>query len=621
MHANIFRFARTAAAICACLFLLMLPLNVLAQSGFYLYLQSPDLGEFPKITLFVDAYDPQGQFIPSMDLNSFSVREDGVDRAVNEVKLLEPGLHTIVAMNLGPTLSNRPDTVTPTRYEEAIFAVANWLNALEVDAQDQFSLISSEGLLAVNLQDKADFTYKLQNYKPNLFNFQPDFSSLSLALDSAEKPSLIPQSKQAIIYITPLPLDQSLEELPALQSRAASIGVPVHIWLMAPETASNAPSLEMLSQFSAATGGTFLHYYEGTPLPDPEEYIGRLRNVYRLRYTSEISQSGLHSLTVAGTYGSQDERSNEVTFNIDLNLPTIYLKDLTSTINRKYEDVAGGRKLLPDVITLAAEVIFPDGFERQLKATRFYVDGELITENTNPPFNFFGWPLEEYQFSGEHLVSAEVEDILGFRSISPPVTVMVYVESPYPAWVTAALRFFLNGGWIITAVLALGGTAFFGIRLRRQLINGSENAEEEQDGYLDPLEQTIPGLGYSYTTSPEDSISSAGGQYKQPVPPRLIWESGSPQPPQKTFYIEKQQVIIGSDSTQSDFLLDSAAISPQHACLSHSETGAVTIADLGSESGTWVNFAPVSAAGTVLNNRDLIRIGKSTFRYYIGTSA
>ena len=621
MRIKTFRFARAAAAICALPVLLIFPLNVLAQSGFYLFLHPPDLGDFPKVTLFVDAYDPQGQFIPSMDLNSFSVREDGVDRAMNEVKLLEPGLHTIVAMNLGPTLSNRPDTVTPTRYEEAVFAVANWLNELQVDTQDQFSLISSEGLLAVNLQDKADYTYKLQNYKPNLYNFQPDFSSLSLALDSAEKPSLIPQSKQAILYITPLPLDQSLEELPALQSRAAAIGVPVHIWLMAPETASNAPSLEALSQLSAATGGTFLHYFEGTPLPDPEEFVGRLRNVYRLRYTSEINQSGLHSLTVAGTYGSQDGRSNEVSFNINLNLPTIYLKDLTSTINRKYEDIAGGRKLLPDVITITADVIFPDGFERQLKATRFYVDGELITENTNPPFEFFGWPLEVYQFSGEHLVSAEVEDILGFRSISPPITVMVYVESPYPAWVTAALRFFLNGGWIIAAVLALGGTAFIGVRLRRQLAAGARIADDAQDGYIDPLDQTVPGLGYGYTADSDGSFPAAGRLFEQPDPPRLVWESGSPQPPQKTFHIEKQQVIIGSDPEQSDFLLDSPAVSPQHACLAHSETGAVTIADLGSESGTWLNFAPVSAAGTVLNNGDLIRIGKTTFRYYIGTTA
>jgi hypothetical protein len=609
---------RAAAAVCACLILFSIPMSIFAQSSFYLFLYPPDLSDFPKVTLFLDAYDPQGQFIPTMDLNSFTIMENGIGRAVNEVQLIEPGLHTIFALNLGATLSKRANETVPTRFEEAVFAVADWLNGLDTGTQDQYSLTSSEGLLAVNLQDKADFTFRLQNYKPNLFNFQPDFSALNLALETAEKPNLISQSKETIIYITPLPLDQSLDEIPVLQARAVSTGVPVHIWLMAPETASNSPALEALSQLSAATGGTFLHYTEDTALPDPEDFIGRLRNLYRLRYTSEINQSGTHSLLVSGIYGNQDGQSNEVSFNIDLNLPTIYLKDLPSSIDRKYENTGGGRVLQPGVITVAAEVIFPDGYERQLEATRFYVDGEVVAENKEAPFDFFGWPLEEYQFSGEHLVSVEVEDILGFRSISPPVTIMINVESAYPAWITAALRFFMNGGWIIAAVLALGGTAYAGVRLRRRLSNRDQEVDEALNGEIDPLEQSVPGLGYGYAEAVSRSSSGTGRLSRQVVPPRFVWENGSPRPPEKTFEIEQPQVIIGSDPAQSDFTLDSPAVSPQHACLARSESGAVTIADLGSETGTWVNFAPVSAAGTILNDGDLIRIGKVTFRYHIG---
>jgi pSer/pThr/pTyr-binding forkhead associated (FHA) protein len=44
----------------------------------------------------------------------------------------------------------------------------------------------------------------------------------------------------------------------------------------------------------------------------------------------------------------------------------------------------------------------------------------------------------------------------------------------------------------------------------------------------------------------------------------------------------------------------------------------VTIADLGSEAGTWVNYTPVSSRGLVLNNGDLVQIGSLTFRYQIG---
>jgi hypothetical protein len=616
MRIELFRL-RWILRVTTILFLLAaLPVNSLAQSGFYIFLYPPDLADFPKVTLYADAYDPQGQFIPSMDLNSFTIQEDGIDQPVNEVQLVEPGLHTIIAFNLGATLSNRPNQSVPTRYEEAVFAVADWLNNLTSPAENQYTLTSNEGLLAANLQNKADFTFRLQNYKPNLFNFQPDYTALNLALDTAANPDLVSQRKETILYITPLPLDQTLEELPAIQARAVEIGVPVHVWLIAPQTASNSPALEALSQFSAATGGSFLHYTEETSVPDPEDFVGRLRSIYRLRYTSDITESGPHSLQVSATYGTQDSQSNSVSFNIDLTLPTITMKDLPSSINRRFETAGGSRTLQPSFITVSAEVLFPDGYERELEATRFYVDGELVAENIEAPFDFFGWPLEDYQFSGEHLVSAEVEDILGFRHISPPITVLVSVESRYPSWLNGALQFFMAGGWIIGAVVAVGGTTYAGLRMRRRAMANDQTVDEFRNREIDPLEQSVPGLGYEYA---EANNAQGNRRFQLPVYPSLTWESGLPRPKNRVTHLESRVIVIGSDPTQCDLVLNSPSVSPQHASLARSESGAVKIADLGSETGTWVNYAPVSAAGVVLNDCDLVRIGKTTFRYQIGT--
>jgi pSer/pThr/pTyr-binding forkhead associated (FHA) protein len=41
----------------------------------------------------------------------------------------------------------------------------------------------------------------------------------------------------------------------------------------------------------------------------------------------------------------------------------------------------------------------------------------------------------------------------------------------------------------------------------------------------------------------------------------------------------------------------------------------IILSDLGSESGTWVNYAPVSGKGTVLQNNDLIHIGEVAYRF------
>ncbi len=603
------------------LLLLTLPLSALAQGGFSLVLYPPDLGQFPKVTLYLDAYDAQGQFIPSLDLNSFKVFEDGFARTLNETQLLEPGLHTIIAFNLGATLSNRADTTVPTRYEETIFAIASWLNDLQSAAPNQYSLTTNEGSLADSVQEKGTFIYRLQNYKPNLFNFQPDLGSLSMALDIAARPSLNPQGKRAILLITPLPLDQSLASLAAMRTRAQELRVPVNVWLVAPDTAANAPAVEQLTALASSTGGRFLFYPENLQQPDVEDYVGSLRGIYRLRYTSSVSQSGAHTLRVEGKYGSQTAVTSDTQFGIDLNLPTAVLVGLPDEVKREYVNSGGGKTLQPGFITLQAEFLFPDGYERQLKSTRLYVDGVPIAENQQEPYGVFAWPLNTYQFSGEHLLSVEVEDILGFRSISPPVSVMVIVDSLYPAWLTALMKFLSAGGWIPVAVVALGGTVIFSLRLRRHRLAALENPDAFLDeGNLDPLMQTVPGLGVG-SESPDQAVA-ADIVLTSPVeeePPCLVWAGEPPSSIQDGMIcIDRKEIIIGSDPNQCSFPVQAEGVSTQHTCLVRNDNGAVTIADLGSEAGTWVNYAPVSSRGIVLNDGDLIQIGSLTFNYRIG---
>jgi len=586
----------------------------------------PDLSQFPKITLYIEAYDSQEKFITGMDLDNFSIFEDGYQRTVNEVQELEPGLHTILALNLGATLSNRKNTTIPTRYEETIYTIATWLNSIQSTAANQYSLISNEGILVEKSQEKTSFTNTLQNYKPNLFNFEPSLASLSAALDVAAKPSLISQSKQSILYITPLPLGQDLAKIASMQARAKEIGVAVNVWLVAPETASNAPALQYLNQLATATGGKFLFYIEGSASPNPEEYVGRMRNVYRLRYTSVVSQSGTHAVRASAKFGNLSAETPDTDFSINLNLPTATLMNLPPGINREYaESSESGEKMLqPSVITLQASITFPDGFERQLKATRLYVDGEVLVENTEEPFDYFGWQLEEYHYSGEHLVAVEVEDILGFRNISPPAAVMVNVASIYPNWLVGLLKFINQGGWIPLVVAGIGGSLYAGLRLRKRWAASQKDRGlfEVEDGLQDPMLQSVPGLGSTldsdYLTS--QTKASAANNLTQESAPRLIWAGkAAPQAGLKEILLEKQETIIGSDEQQAVIVLPSPSVSPQHALLVRSERGSVTIADLGSDSGTWVNYAPVSGAGVLLHNGDLVQIGSLTFRYKIGS--
>ncbi len=613
---------RTAACALVILSFLSFSLPVLAQGGFNIVVYPPEIGEFPKVTLFVDAYDAQGKFIPGLDLNSFTVLEDRFEMPVNETQLLEPGLHTVIAFNLGATLSNRANASIPTRYETVVFDLASWLNDLQSGGTNQYSLTSNEGILVETLQEKDAFTFQLQNYKPNLFNFEPNITSLNLALDIAAKPNLIAHSKQSILYITPLPLDKDLSAISSLEARAIEMRVPVNVWLMAPETASNSPAATALNQLALSTGGKFLFYTEEMAAPNAEDYLGVLRSVYRIRYTSTISQSGVHTIRVRAIYGNQETASPEIPFSIDLNLPSAVFIDLPNKITRQFTGTGNRRELQPAVTTLQVEVLFPDGYSRQLKATRLYVDGQIIAENSVEPFNFFGWPLEDYTFSGEHLVSVEVEDILGFRSLSTPRSVMVVVESLYPAWLTAFLEFFNRGGWILFSILGLGGTVFAGVLLRRrnQMRALMPAQGPETEPMIDPLIQSVPGLA-----SPE--TENAGSNYQTPIyrtpeeltpTPYFKQVGGETTAIKGKLEITEDKQIFGSDPEQASIILAHPSVSPRHARIQKNPSGNVTIADLRSDSGTWINYTPISGAGTVLKNGDLVKIGKFSFRYYLG---
>ena len=621
------KIAKSSFLLVLCsLILLGKPAPIQAQSSLTLSLESLELDQFPKITVYLNAYDAQGKFVPGMDLDNFRIFEDGVERTINEAQELEPGLHTIIALNLGATLSNRANQAVPTRYEETSYALTSWLKGIGTGATNQYSLTSNEGTLVESAQEKSSFTNMLENYNPNLYNFEPDLTSLTRALEIAAKPSLIEQSKKAILYITPLPLDQDLANLLAMQTQAIEAKVPINIWLVAPDTAANSPALQYLNQLATATGGKFYFFAEGSETPNPEEYVGKLRNTYRLRYTSTVSQSGDHTVRALVTYGNLSAETPDKQFTIVLSQPSATLINLPDMINREYVENAetGGKILQPAVTTLQAAITFPDGYERQLKASRLYIDGEVMAENTEAPFDYFGWELDDYQFSGEHLAAIEVEDILGFRNISPPVSITVNVASLYPAWITNLLKLINQGGWIPILVIVLGGSVLVGFRLRRQSIAAREAAGESifQDGTPDPMLQAVPGLNASI----DDLIYSANNRNEAEIDPRdaaprLLVIEKQPAAAELTFkqiILEDEETTIGSDEEQVDYVITSHAISPAHALITKSNRGSVTIADLGSESGTWVNYAPISKAGVLLHNGDLVQIGKLKFRYSIG---
>jgi hypothetical protein len=65
---------------------------------------------------------------------------------------------------------------------------------------------------------------------------------------------------------------------------------------------------------------------------------------------------------------------------------------------------------------------FPDGYPREVIASRFYINGNIVNVNGKPPFDVLTWEISTHIEPGEYVIQAEVEDSLGLsaRTRLPP---------------------------------------------------------------------------------------------------------------------------------------------------------------------------------------------------------
>jgi len=594
-----------------------------AQSGLRLELSEADLSQFPKVTFYLDVYDQRGGFVSDLTLRNVSLTEDGQDRIVNETFLTQPGLDAIVAINLSSTLSNRSSSGS-TRFQELDAALLNWINFLPVTAEmDRYTLTGNEGVLVERNKERSAFTQALQGYQPNLFNLKPTLASLESALEIAAKGSPVQNGKQVIFYLTALPVEGELQKIPNLIQRANQLKIPIFVWLVAADASENSQAALSLTELAQKTGGRFFLYGESKQAPNPEEYFQPLRYTYRVRYTSAVKESGSHRVSVQVQRGDQTAISPEVEFSITLGSPIPELVDAPLQLTRDWvADANNNLVLQPDLIILKVQVNFPDGYPRQLKSSRLKVDGQIVIQNSQPPFEYFGWPLRNYRSSGEHTLQVEVEDILGYKGKSIAITIPITVPPRTTNFWEQVMDFLKNGGWVIPVGLMLAVGIYFAYQQRDWLIILFEKkkAEKEMETF-DPLTQPVlTGNGEMVGRKiEEDNLLTKQNGKSAVAPPRLVWAGSQPAVHEyQSIPLTLPEMTIGQDAKQCQIVLRLPSIEKVHAVIRLATDGHARIANRSEKNGTWLNYAPLSTTGTILHAGDLIHFGRVAFRYEIG---
>lgn len=629
---------------------------VRAQAGDRIVLSPLDISQFPLIKFNLEMYDERGNFIADLQQEQIKVLEDGVERPLTSFERQEPGIQLILAYNPSSSFAQPAPGGNYLSYVQKTLLI--WAQNQIADQKNTLSVTNANGLYAVQIANAGEWPQIVQSYQPDLMNSQPNLISLSVALDLATDPVVKPNMKSVIFYITSILPPNMVEALPNQLARAVQAGVPVFVWLVAPGQADS-PEAEPLHRLASETGGSLYVVSTSEEVPGLDGFIQPMRYLYQASYQSQIAQSGTHHVSVEVERQGVKLQADAPSFNMNLQPPTPIFLSPPTTIERKL--VAGEDKKkvwTPDKVTIQYLLEFPDKKPRELREARLYMDGLMVAQNNQSPFNQFELSLEGLESEQTINLQVEVIDTLGLsqRSIQIPVQVVIPEETN---------GFFSGTGWVSKLILPLvvllvaAGLVFILVRLRSRRLpsmpwtrgaikQGSLNRNPAQRMGSKPIRalarnQTItlprsaaeraaaPRAGVERVTSPrlveEKRAAATQPRDSQPVPvaetkalpltkARLVpLDDEGNALLENAKELTRAEMVIGNDMKKVHLYIDSPGLNASHARLRCLEDGTWQVFDGNTIAGTYVNFNPVDSSGKGLRHGDLVQFGTVSYRF------
>jgi hypothetical protein len=588
-----------------------------AQEGNQVWLAPIDTEDFPTITSYLDVRTSEGDFVFGLDRDNVSIIENDNRASVLEFEPLHTGVQFVIALSPGPSFDIR-DVQGVSRYDHLAQALVGWAKSREASTDDDLSIIIAEGPESTHETEINNIISLLGSYTPVESDTGPDFDLLAQALDVAADPTTNPAMGRAVLFITPLPSQDVSLGLQSLAARANQQGVKMFIWLVASSELFSSQEAEQLAILAEQTGGRLFAYSGQEVIPSPEEFLEPIRNKYFLAYESQITTSGSHQVSAEVNLNGTNTTSQVQTFDLEVLPPSISFISPPMEIERiSPDEESEPENLVPDSQEMEVFIEFPDGHPRSLKRTTFFVDGEEVETNRTEPFDQFTWDLSEYTASGEHILAVEVEDDLGLiaRSLDTSVRVSVGNSSPSPLRVLSRNRTAIAGivvavsGAVLLLVLILGG------RLRPGFLRDYRRRNKRSDPVTQPVQ-----VNQEQTTLPRatwiNRIQWPRGRISSKSFAQLVPLTGSNQ--EETYppiVITSESVTFGSDAGEADQIVNDGSVEGLHARLERESKGVFRLSDEGSTAGTWVNYAPISSGGVILEQGDMIHIGRVGFRF------
>ncbi len=583
--------------------LCLFALPATAQSAVAIRASLPITDQFPQITLFIAVVDGMGRYIPGLLAPSFTVIEDNNPIPDVTIQETQVGTRQIFVVNTTSGLKLR-DALGNSRFDLIRQALLDWWQLPEATlfGIDDLSLVTTEGTLVSHSRSTADLASILSNLEPSFEDNVSGYDLLLQALDFTSDPTPMPGMPSHLVFVTSLlrtPRDLPIANIIA---RANDTGTIIYPVLIGPEEAIEQIEAEPLRLLAVETGGQLIIFDPSLGLSELAEKILLQRTQYLLTYNSLAATAGLHQVQIQFTDDGRDTLSDPQIFEIDVRPPEVTFIQPPDLIHRQMDESAStSGAFSPISQSLQILITFPDQHPRAIVSSQLVVDGELVSQNNEAPFDAFEWDLSNYLETNTHTLQVIVVDSLGLQGASINHPIEVVVETP-PSGL-AALRPVLGSIVAALAVLIAGVVLAVGlINMGKGRLDSSSSAKRSSLWGDSSLKRA--GLRSKQSSHPIEAYL---------IPIDVEGNEGDLIP------LTGVDFIFGSDPSMTSAPLLDPSVEGIHARLTRQAAGDYLLRDQGSVAGTWINFELVSDEGYLLKHGDLIHIGRQAFRFRLPT--
>lgn len=591
-----------------------------AQNGLAARLSPPEPVEFPEMKAYLDLISPAGNFYAGLEDTDVQLFENQQPRELLQFRELTPGVQLVLAVNIAPPFAIQ-DVSGQSRWDYIQENLASWAAQTEDTTSDDLSILTNDGLERTHLQDRQLLATLIERYNPTPRETPSNLNVLSRAIEVAADPTPALGMKKIVLLLTPPPTPEEVASLENMTSLALAHDVRIYPWMVSSPAFFTSAGAEQLQVMAEKTGGRYFAFSGTEAIPDLEAIFSSLRGTYLLHYRSGITSPGNQELQVVLSLPNQ-ELSTTTTFSLDIQPPNPILvappQEITRQNPEPEQETFPLEDYQPESVKLEAIIEFPDGLPRDLSRTILIVDGNILDENENPPFNTFTWDLSSYQQTGTHYLTIQAEDELGLKKDSVSTPVRVIVPRPNLTLVDLIMENKTPFFGLVSLVVGAGVILvliFRGVIQPKDILGGRTRITFSPGPSPSSTREGPPSAREAH---PDRVRNSTPATREENEPAYLIPEED----PAQTLFesripLDKEEITIGSDPSSAIIPIADPSVESLHARLIKSSDREYRLVDQGSETGTWINHQQLLAQRPGhLQDGDLLHIGRVGFRFH-----